>query len=112
MGNHVIEYNRIHDNSFGMYFEQMYDLGTTIRYNLIYENHHYSDAFASKVKTKTQSEGANEPGGAMIFKDNMLSPLAIYNNTFWHNFLLFIGHWEPGCQHEVFNNICAKPNRY
>jgi hypothetical protein len=111
MGNHVIEFNRIHNNSFGMYFEQMYDLGTIIRNNLLFENHHYSDTFALKVKSLT-SEGSNEPGGAMIFKDNMLSPLAIYNNTFWHNFLLFVGNYEPGQQHLLFNNIYATPNRY
>lgn len=111
MGNHIIEFNKIHHNSFGLYVEQMYDLGTTIHNNLFFENHHYSDTFALKVKSLT-FEGEHQPGGAMIFKDNMLSPLAIYNNTFWHNFLLFIGNYEPGQQHLIFNNIYATPNRY
>jgi hypothetical protein len=110
-GNHIIEYNRIHNNSYGMFFESAWDLGTTIRYNLIYENHHYSDAFATEVKAKT-SEGVNQPGGAIMFKDVMLSPLAIYNNTFWHNFLELIGHWKVGYHHLVFNNIFGAPYRY
>ncbi|MBN1130305.1 MAG: hypothetical protein JXA71_15035 [Chitinispirillaceae bacterium] len=110
-GNHIIEYNRIHHNSVGMFFESSWDLGSTIRYNLIYENHHHSDAFATEVKAKT-SDGGNQPGGALMFKDVMLSPLAIYNNTFWHNFLEMIGHWKTGYQHLVFNNIYGAPYRY
>jgi hypothetical protein len=41
-GNHIIENNRIHDNSFGMFFESVWDQGSIIRYNLFYENHHTS----------------------------------------------------------------------
>jgi hypothetical protein len=110
-GNHIIEYNRIHHNSFGMFFESSWDLGSTIRYNLIYENHHSSSAFATEVKGKT-SEGNNQPGGAMMFKDVILSPLAIYNNTFWHNFLELVGNWKVGYHHLVFNNIFGAPYKY
>jgi hypothetical protein len=110
-GNHIIENNRIHNNSVGLFFESCWDFGSTIRYNLIYENHHQSNAFATMVKGIT-SEGNNQPGGAIMFKDVMLSPLAIYNNTFWHNFLEFIGHWKVGYHHLVFNNIFGQPFRY
>jgi hypothetical protein len=108
-GDHLIENNRIHNNSFGFCVESAWDFGSTIRYNLIYENHHADDAIATQVKTLT-GDGPNQPGGAMIFKDIMLSPLAIYNNTFWHNFLIFCGHWRAGSQHLIFNNIYAQPN--
>jgi hypothetical protein len=107
-GEHLIENNRIHNNSFGFHVESAWDLGSTIRYNLIYENHH-TDAFALQVKALTE-DGTNQPGGAFFFKDVMLSPLAIYNNTFWHNFLIFCGHWRAGSQHLIFNNIYAQPN--
>jgi hypothetical protein len=110
-GNHIIEHNRIHDNSVGLSFESCWDLGSTIRYNCIYENHHYSDAFAVEVKSKT-SEGPNQPGGAMMFKDVMITPFAIYNNTFWHNFLELIGNWKVGYHNLVFNNIFSQPYRY
>jgi hypothetical protein len=116
-GNHVIEYTRIHNNSFGLYFESSWDLGSTIRYNLIFENHHQTAAFAKTVSTSPtgnncETEGKNQPGGAMMFKDVAYSPLSIYNNTFWHNFLLFVGGWRPGAQHLIFNNIFAKPFEY
>ena len=109
-GNHLVEYNRIHNNSFGIYFESVWDMGSTIRYNLIYENHH-TNAFAATVKAQT-SDGANQPGGAFMFKDHLLSPLAIYNNTFWHNMFIFVGNWNPAGQHLIFNNIFAEPWAY
>ena len=111
-GNHLIEYNRVHNNSFGMFFESTWDLGSVIRYNLIYSNFHQTSALATQVKGLTPDEGPNQTGGAMLFKDHMLSPLAIYNNTFWNNFLIFVGGWRAGSQHLIFNNIYAKPHRY
>jgi hypothetical protein len=110
-GNHIIEYNRIHTNSTGLYFESSWDLGSTIRYNLIYGNHHSTEKVAADVKGLT-SDGNNQPGGAFMFKDQLLSPLAIYNNTFYDNNMIFIGHWRIGYQHLVFNNIFAKPYKY
>ncbi|MBN1307159.1 MAG: hypothetical protein JXA18_04530 [Chitinispirillaceae bacterium] len=111
-GNHLLEYSRIHDNSVGMFFESSWDMGSTIRYNLIYENHHPTAAIATKVKGLTGSEGNNQAGGAFMFKDHLLSPLAIYNNTLWHNSVIFLGNWKSGGQHLIFNNIFAQPNEY
>jgi hypothetical protein len=110
-GNHLIEQNKIHNNSHGIYFESTWDLATVIRYNLIYENHHSTTAYAEKVKALT-SEGNNQPGGAIMFKDHLYSPVAIYNNTFYHNYLIFIGGWRPGKHYLIFNNIYAEPFTY
>jgi hypothetical protein len=109
-GNHIIENNRIHNNSYGMFFESVWDQGSVIRYNLFYENHH-TQAIASKLENCPQ-EGGNQPGGALFFKDHMLSPLAIYNNTFWHNRGTFIANWQVGGPHLIFNNIVAQPDTY
>jgi hypothetical protein len=110
-GNHLIDHNRIHNNSWGMFFESSWDLGSTIRYNLFYENHHANSAFAAKVLSLT-AEGKSQPGGAIFFKDVLMSPVAVYNNTFWHNYLIIAGHWQAGYQHLVFNNIFGPPNTY
>jgi hypothetical protein len=111
VGNHIFEKNRIHNNSWGIFFESAWDLGSTIRYNLMYENHHPATGPASATTVKAMSsEGANQPGGAFMFKDVMLTPMAIYNNTFWHNYTLFCGGYRPGAQHLIFNNIFAAPN--
>jgi len=109
-GNHIVENNRIHNNSYGMFFESVWDQGSVIRYNLFYENHH-TQAIASKLENCPQ-EGGNQPGGALFFKDHMLSPLAIYNNTFWHNRGTFIANWQVGGPHLIFNNIVAQPDTY
>jgi hypothetical protein len=111
-GNHLIERNRVHNNSWGFYTESAWDLGSTIRYNLIYENHHPSDSIATIVKGLTPDEGINQSGGAFFFKDVQVSPWAIHNNTLRHNFLIFAGHWQAGYQHLIFNNIFGAPNKY
>ncbi len=109
-GNHMFEKNRIHHNVWAFFFESAWDLGSTARYNLVYENHHASAAAAAAVKAL--GDGEHQPGGGFLFKDVMLTPLAIYNNTFWHNFTNFAGGYRPGAQHLVFNNIFATPNEY
>ena len=60
-GNHIVEYCRIHNNSFGLYFESSWDLGSTIRYNLIYENHHQSKAFAQQVYALPADDRGGRP---------------------------------------------------
>ena len=109
-GNHMFEKNRIHHNVWAFFFESAWDLGSTARYNLLYENHHASAAAAAAVKAL--GDGEHQPGGGFLFKDVMLTPLAIYNNTFWHNYTNFAGGYRPGAQHLVFNNIFATPNEY
>jgi len=109
-GNHIVEYNRIHGNSWGIYFESTWDLGTVIRYNLIYENFQPTAKVTDIQKLTT--EGANQIGGALFFKDHCLSPVAVYNNTFWHNSFTIVGHWRAGSQYLAFNNIFAEPNVY
>lgn len=105
-GNHLIENNRIHNNSWAMFFESSWDLGTTIRYNLIYENHHTSTLGR---QVKGMPDGGLQPGGAMLFKDDLFSPVSIYNNTFWHNHAFMCGLWRSAAQHLIFNNLIAEP---
>ena len=109
-GNHLFEKNRVHHNVWAFYFESKWDLGSTARYNLIYENHHATTAAANAVKA--MQDGQHHPGGGFLFKDVMLSPVSIYNNTFWHNFTIFAGGYRPGAQHLIFNNIYAQPFEY
>ena len=106
-GDHLIEYCKIHDNSFGLFSESAWDLGSVIRYNLFYENHHPKGKSGS-IKNLT-SEGNNLTGGAMAFKDHIISPLTIHNNTFWHNTYTFVGLWRTGEHYLIFNNIVAEP---
>ncbi|MDG5815979.1 hypothetical protein QA601_12880 [Chitinispirillales bacterium ANBcel5] len=109
-GDHLIEHNRIHGNSWGIYMESVWDLGSTIRFNLIYNNYHQTSSVVSLVNGLP--DGEHQAGGAILTMDHMLSPLAIYNNTFHNNYLLFAGYWRSGAHHLVFNNIYSKPAHY
>jgi hypothetical protein len=107
-GSHLFEYNRIHTNSVGIFFESSWDLGSTIRYNLIYRNFHHNQTLVTGQPGGDQDKNS----GGISFKDNYLSPVAIYNNTFFENSGNFKGGWQQGFQHLIFNNIFARPNTY
>ncbi|MDG5813971.1 hypothetical protein QA601_02690 [Chitinispirillales bacterium ANBcel5] len=106
-GNHLIEHNHIHGNSWGIFMESVWDLGSTIRFNFLYNNYHQSSDIVSEVRGL--GDGDHNMGGAMTTKDHILSPLAIYNNTFHNNYLTFGGQWRSGAQHLIFNNIYSRP---
>ena len=103
VGGHLFEYNRVSGNVMGFFFESAWDLGSTVRYNLIYNN--------KRNKTLIDAvdvEKDNQNGGAFMFKDMYLSPVAIYNNTLYDNTGNFCGNWQVGGQHLIFNNIFSK----
>jgi len=102
-GNHLFEHNRVHDNAVGFFVESSWDLGSTIRYNLIYNNY-FTDAVRKLVEA-VNVEKDNQQPCAILYKDCYISPLAIYNNTFYNNYANFIGNWKIGGQHLIFNNI-------
>lgn len=107
LGNHLLEGNSIHHNSWGVSMENAWGLGSTFRNNLIYHNHHRAGEAAS---VHAMVDGSNQPGGAFLFKEAQHSSMAIHNNTFAENYLVMAGHYRPGAQHLVVNNIFAKPN--
>ncbi|GBU20207.1 hypothetical protein R80B4_00083 [Fibrobacteres bacterium R8-0-B4] len=105
VGGHLFEYNKINNNVFGMFFESAWDLGSTARYNLIYQN----NKITNDTTWKWVGDGTGQHnGGAFYFKDMYLSPVAIYNNTFYDNTGNFVGQWQAGGQHLIFNNIFSK----
>jgi hypothetical protein len=106
-GNHLFEYNKINDNSLGIMFECSWDLGSTVRYNLIYNNYHKDG-----ISLPAAGDVSFKPAGALFFKDSHLSPVAVYNNTFYKNNLYIVGGWQAGYQDLIFNNIFSKPYAY
>jgi len=97
-GNHLFEYNKIDSNNVGIFFESSWDRGNTIRYNFIYRNY-------SRGTKPTAADDQDFTSGAIKFKDNYLSPVAIYNNTFFENSRVIAGAWQVGAQHLLYNNI-------
>lgn len=107
LGNHIIEGSSIHDNTWGVFVESAWGLGSTFRNNLIYQNHHRENQGAL---VKAMPDGALQPGGAFFFKSAPVCPMAIHNNTFAGNFLLLGGGYQAGAQHLVVNNLFAAPH--
>ena len=109
VGYHLIEYNRIHENALGIFFESAWDLGSTVRYNLVYNNVNDATTKAVISGSSFPSDAKNNmASGAVMFKDMVYSPVAIYNNTFYRNEMNFIGHWKVGAPHLLFNNVFGK----
>jgi len=107
VGAHLFEYNRVNGNVVGFFFESAWDLGSSVRYNLIYNNKVTNAGTWSWI-----TPGDNQKyGGGFMFKDMYLSPLAIYNNTLYDNGTNFFGQWQAGGQHLIFNNIFSKVTR-
>ncbi|MDR2694275.1 MAG: hypothetical protein LBB74_08715 [Chitinispirillales bacterium] len=104
VGNHIIEYNKIHNNVTGIFFESAWDLGSTVRYNLIYSNIHQASLLSG------MDNPDNSVGGAILFKDMKYTPVAIYNNTFYNNSGNILGGWKIAAPHLLFNNIFGKPS--
>jgi hypothetical protein len=107
-GGHLIEYNKIHGHMTGIFTESAWDLATTIRYNLIYNNIH--DPSILKEGGKEIPGSSIAEGGAILFRDVMFTPFAIYNNTFFNNTRNLMGGWKAGVPHLVFNNIFSGDN--
>ncbi|MCL2218474.1 MAG: hypothetical protein FWC23_01055 [Chitinispirillia bacterium] len=116
VGSHLIEYNRVNGNSVAFFFESAWDLGSTIRYNLIYDNFHTAatlTALRDLGGDITSGAADNIPGnqvsGAFLFKDMVYTPVAIYNNTLYNNTGTFFANWKVSTPHLIFNNIFSKP---
>ncbi|MEO7425038.1 MAG: hypothetical protein ABI036_07615 [Fibrobacteria bacterium] len=110
LGNHLIEGNAFHHNTWAVFVERTLGCGSTFRNNLVYENHH-ADA-ETALRVKAMPDGDYQAGGAFLFKDGQQSPLAILNNTLSRNYLLFCGLFRSGAQHLVADNIFAAPYLY
>lgn len=102
VGDHLIEKNYIHNNWWAIYNEMEWDIGSTIRYNILDSN--YNATFA---QTKDSSQDINNhTGGFMFVKDVMIVPHKIYNNTM-NGTVMVMGHgyFKPGVQHYFYNNL-------
>lgn len=110
-GDNTIEKNFVHDNWWFLYDEIEWDLGSTIRYNVAWNNvnkaFQYPDSLQN-AKDPDGSEWANQTGGFMYMKDVTLVSHKIYNNTIYqHGIILGWGSWRAGTQHLFYNNVVA-----
>lgn len=108
MGDHLIERNYVHNNWFVIYNEMEWDIGSTIRYNLLDQN--YNTQFSQN--SDSSSDANNMTGGFMYLKDVRIVPHKIYNNTINGSTMIFANsYFKPGVQHYFYNNLITNFNR-
>jgi hypothetical protein len=106
MGGHLLEGNLIHDNIWAAYLESNWDLGSTWRFNRVWNCHNT----AATLATFTNDEAKNHTGGFMFLKDAVGVPERVYNNTFWQVSALFgNGGWRGNIHNYFYNNLVAEP---
>jgi hypothetical protein len=102
-GSALIQYNRIYDNTYAFFGESEWDIGSTIRYNLIYDN------YARTGERPAADSQGEESGGVFKLKDVTLAVYQFYNNTMFRNYYDYHNNWKGGNQHLPYNNIWATP---
>lgn len=113
-GGHIIEYNKIYDNVWGFFLKQIYDLGSTFRYNLLWDNYSNEADFICNDTTfcgNPDAENGNKKyhtGGFMFVKNNMLVTQEIYGNTTYNTPQFIAGYYKAGKNFRVYNNIIAR----
>lgn len=124
-GSHLIERNRIYDNTFGALLERDWDLPSVFRNNLFWDNYlrHY-EAKPGYVKGLAVADAAKRPagdvnalkwsvvGGAFLMDDVALTPYRIHNNTFMRNATVFGSVYKGGTQHLFYNNLVGAPFQF
>lgn len=111
-GDHTFEKNFVHDNWWFLYDEIEWDMGSTIRYNVAWNNINKAFQYGDSLKDAeaTGDEMNNQTGGFVYMKDVTLVTHKIYNNTLYkHGIVLGFGGWRAGTQHLFYNNVMAGP---
>ena len=112
-GDQLLEKNWVHDNWWFVYDEMERDLGSTIRYNVAWNNidkalqHPDSLADVSAAAAETN----NQTGGFLFQFDSVVAAHKIHNNTFHrHGIVVGYGGWgKRELLHQFYNNILAGP---
>ena len=103
VGDHVVERNLLHDNIWAIRSQKETDLGSTIRFNLAWNNLNRS---WSTLKTASPTEGDNQAGGFIHLHQVPTAIHRIHNNTVAGSpLILGTSAVQAGVQHLFYNNI-------
>jgi len=110
MGDHLIERNYVNNNWWFVYDEIDWDLGSTIRFNVAFQNMNKSFQYGDTLTDKgaATDEMNNMTGGFFYGKDGVIVPHRIYNNTILSSPVV-IGHggWRRNAQAMFYNNVIS-----
>lgn len=112
-GDHLFERNRIHDNWWAFYSQSDFDLGSTIRYNLVWDNMNKAIQFPDSLKDANIENALVKEctGGFHNQTDSAMSTYRIHNNTLLGHGIVFgyLGWGEREIRHVFFNNLLVGP---
>lgn len=115
VGDHLIERNFVSNNWWFAYNEIDWDLGSTIRYNVAFQNMNKAFQYGDTLTDPTASSNElnNMTGGFMFAKDAVVIPHRIYNNTITASpIVLGHGYWRNNVQLLFYNNVISFANIY
>jgi len=115
VGDHLIERNFVTNNWWFAYNEIDWDLGSTIRYNVAFQNMNKAFQYGDTLTDPTASSNElnNMTGGFMFAKDAVVIPHKIYNNTITSSpIVLGHGYWRRNDQLLFYNNVISFANIY
>lgn len=103
VGDHLIERNLVHDNIWAIRSQAETDLGSTIRFNLAWNNFNRS---WSKLAAEYTDEDGNQAGGFIHLQQVPTTIHRIHNNTVMGSpLILGTSAFQAGVQHLFYNNI-------
>lgn len=113
IGDHTIERNFVSNNWWFAYNEIDWDLGSTFRYNVAFQNMNKSFQYGDTLTDAATSsdELNNMTGGFMYAKDAVVIPHRMYNNTILSSpIVLGHGYWRSNVQSLFYNNVISFVN--
>ena len=113
IGDHLIERNYVTNNWWFAYNEIDWDLASTFRYNVAFQNMNKSFQYGDTLTDKGQAtnELNNMTGGFMYAKDAVVIPHRMYNNTILSSpIVLGHGYWRSNVQSLFYNNVISFVN--
>lgn len=113
IGDHLVERNYVSNNWWFGYNEIDWDLGSTFRYNVAFQNMNKSFQYGDTLTDpgSNTSEMNNMTGGFMYAKDAVVIPHRMYNNTILSSpIVLGHGYWRTNVQSLFYNNVISFVN--
>jgi hypothetical protein len=113
IGDHLIERNYVSNNWWFAYNEIDWDIGSTIRYNVAFQNMNKSFQYGDTLTDPASAgdELNNMTGGFMYAKDAVVIPHRMYNNTILSSpIVLGHGYWRTNVQSLFYNNVISFVN--
>lgn len=107
VGDHTVERNRFHGNTWAIFDEAEWDLPSSFRWNRAWRNFNRSwDSLKAAHSGTGATEWSYNPGGFLMVRDVVRAVHRIHHNILWANpRVVGNGGWRAGSQHHLHDNL-------